>query len=198
MTESYSIDIMISVNTLNKELFCGITKSIWLYANVSLSKRDGATSWNSYINYLQTGQNSLPQCGGRRDPGLVALRLIILQQAEPRWIALRFRSIAKEAARKHTVSTLKNDWPMTDKESSPSPSFSRLVSVILLVVRSLSPFACSCRSFLRSRTVPYFKSKSWLPQSIQVSGPLTGQPLSTATSALDMKRRRRQQRRRQR
>ena len=73
-------------------------------------------SWNSYVNYLQTGQNSLPQCGGRRDPGLVALKLIILEQAVPRWIALRFRSIAREAARKHTVSTLKNDWPVTDKE----------------------------------------------------------------------------------
>lgn len=71
-------------------------------------------------------------------------------------------------------------WRTRSNESSPSPSFSRLISVPLLVARSLSPFACSCRSFLRSRAVPYFKSKSWLPQSIQVSGPLTGQPLSTA------------------
>lgn len=91
-------------------------KLIQFYLNISLSKRDAEASRNTYVNYLQTGQNSLPQCGGRRDPGLVALRLIILEQVEPRWIAMRFRSIAREAARKRTVSTLKNDWPVTDKE----------------------------------------------------------------------------------
>lgn len=67
-----------------KNYFSVDNKSIQFYLNISLSKRDAEASRNTYVNYLQTGQNSLPQCGGRRDPGLVALRLIILEQVEPR------------------------------------------------------------------------------------------------------------------
>lgn len=119
-------------------------------------------SWNDIseiiINYLQTGQNSLPQCGGRRDPGLVALRLIILEQVEPSIDRSR-ETPREEAHREHPEERLTDDG---QGATSPllSPSSSLPVSVSHLVVRSLSPFVCSCRSFLRSRAVPYFKSKS--------------------------------------